>query len=204
MPQLPSRTLSRCFAWFFAAANALAAVGCSSAGRYIEAAHYPRSAPPTIPANAVIEPGDVVSIRVFGQEPMSTKGRVRPDGTLALPLLGEYPVARKRSSDLARELQLRLAAYVTAPHVSVVIEESPVRITVVGELQRSGRLTLERPVTLIDAIAEAGGVTEFADHSRIFVLRGGDRIRFEYDDIVRGASHARIFLLQHGDVVVVE
>jgi polysaccharide export outer membrane protein len=135
---------------------------------------------------------------------MSTRGKVRPEGTLALPLLGEYPVAGKHPSVLAAELQKRLAPYVASPHVTVVVEESPVRLTVIGELRRNGVLKMEWPVTLVDALAEAGGLTEFADESAIFVLRGDRRIRFEYEDVVRGTAHARAFFLQTGDVIVVE
>jgi polysaccharide export outer membrane protein len=135
---------------------------------------------------------------------MSTRGRVRPGGTLAIPLLGDYPIANKRPPDVARELEARLAPFVTQPHVNVAIEESPTQVTTIGEVRNPGRRALESPATVMDALADAGGLTEFADDDRIFVLRRGDRIRFTFDELSRGNGRARAFQMQTGDVIVVE
>jgi polysaccharide biosynthesis/export protein len=154
---------------------------------------------------------DLISIRVYAQEPMSARGRVRPDGTLSMPLLGEVPVAGKRPSELGRELedQLKQRGFVVAPSVTVAIEESaPLRVTFVGEVRRPGTLSLVGPTGVVQGIANAGGLTEFASGSRIFVVRpvpqGVQRIRFRYDDLVGGEPHAVAFRLRTGDVVVVE
>jgi polysaccharide export outer membrane protein len=144
---------------------------------------------------------------------MSARGHVRPDGTLSMPLLGEVPVAGKRPSELGRELeeQLKQRGLVVAPSVTVSIEETaPIRITFVGEVRRPGTLKLEGPINVVQGIANAGGLTEFASGSRIFVVRTGppnnevQRIRFRYDDLVAGEPHATAFRLRTGDVVVVE
>jgi polysaccharide biosynthesis/export protein len=154
---------------------------------------------------------DLISIRVYAQDLMSARGRVRPDGTLTMPLLGEVPVAGKRPSELGRELedQLKQRGFVVAPSVSVAIEESaPLRVTFVGEVRRPGTLSLVGPTGVVQGIANAGGLTEFASGSRIFVVRtipqGVQRIRFRYDDLVGGEPHASAFRLRTGDVVVVE
>jgi polysaccharide export outer membrane protein len=165
------------------------------------------------PAEDRIGVDDLISIRVYAQEPMSARGHVRPDGTLSMPLLGEVPVAGKRPSELGREIedQLKQRGFVVAPSVSVSIEESaPLRITFVGEVRRPGTIKLEGPVNVVQGIANAGGLTEFASGSRIFVVRSGppnnevQRIRFRYDDLVAGEPHAVSFRLRTGDVVVVE
>ena len=156
---------------------------------------------------------DLVAIRVYAQETMSARGHVRPDGTLSMPLLGEVPVAGKRPSELGRELeeQLKQRGLVVAPNVTVSIEETaPLRVTFVGEVRRPGTIRLEHPAGVVQGIANAGGLTEFASGSRIFVVRtapaGGQvqRIRFRYDDLVGGEPHAAAFRLRTGDVVVVE
>jgi polysaccharide export outer membrane protein len=155
---------------------------------------------------------DLIAIRVYAQEPMSARGHVRPDGTLSMPLLGEVPVAGKRPSELARELeeQLKTRGFAVAPSVSVAIEETaPLRITFVGEVRRPGTIKLEGPVNVVQGIANAGGLTEFASGNRIFVVRNApnnavQRIRFRYDDLVGGEPHATAFRLRSGDVVVVE
>ena len=156
---------------------------------------------------------DLISIRVYAQETMSTRGHVRPDGTISMPLLGEVPTAGKRPSELGRELeeQLKQRGFVVAPSVTVAIEETaPLRVTFVGEVRRPGTIRLEGPTGVVQGIANAGGLTEFASESRIFVVRtapsGGQvqRIRFRYDDLVGGEPHASAFRLRTGDVVVVE
>ena len=156
---------------------------------------------------------DLIAIRVYAQETMSARGHVRPDGTLSMPLLGEVPVAGKRPTDLARELeeQLKGRGFVVAPSVSVAIEESaPLRITFVGEVRKPGTVKLEGPINVVQGIANAGGLTEFASGNRIFVVRTGppnnevQRIRFRYDDLVGGEPHATAFRLRTGDVVIVE
>jgi polysaccharide biosynthesis/export protein len=177
---------------------------CGSSGPYVWGWQYTGTAAGPVAPLAPIRPGDEVSVRVFGQEPMSVKGTVRPNGTLAVPLLGEWPMAGKHPAQLARELEQRLAPFVTSPHVTVVVESSPVRVTLIGEVGRSGRATLDYPARLVDALADAGGLSEFADSDDIFVLRASDRIRFKYDDIIRGEDYTQRFLLQTGDVVVVE
>jgi polysaccharide export outer membrane protein len=161
------------------------------------------------PAEDRIGLDDLVAVRVYGQEPMSARGRVRPDGTLSLPLLGDVPVAGKRPAQLGRELeeQLKGRGFAVAPSVTVAIEESaPLRITFVGEVRRPGTLKLDAPVNVVQGIANAGGLTEFASSSRIFVVRpaqsGGEvqRIRFRYEDLVQGEPHATAFRLRSGDV----
>jgi polysaccharide export outer membrane protein len=156
-----------------------------------------------------INPGDLLDVRVFGQETMSTRGRVRPDGTFTLPLLGEVGAAGKKPAALARELERRLTPFINAPSVTVVIEEAPVFVTVVGEVKAPSVVQLEGPPTVVQALARAGGLSEFASKDDIFVLRQDTagtplRIRFTYLSVIRGERGAGQFRLRTGDVVVVE
>ncbi len=178
-------------------------LGCSSEGRYVWVNDFMAKPPPVIPAE-VIQPGDVVSISVFGQEALSVKRRVPRSGSVSLPLLGEYPVAGHTAAALGTELEKRLQPFVTSPHVAVVIEEQNIEVSVVGEVARSGRVVLQRPARVVQALADAGGLTDFADRDAIYVVRGQQRIRFTYRQIGRGDAPANAFTLQTGDVIVVE
>jgi len=197
-------------------AGALALVGsapgCAASQPYVWVSQVPVERL-QVPATDRIGVEDLISVRVYAQEAMSTRGHVRPEGTFTLPLLGEVPVAGKRPGDLGRELeeQLKQRGLVVAPSVSVVIEESaPLKVTFIGEVRRPGTIKLEPPLGLAQGLANAGGLTEFASGSGIFVVRTGtnaaevQRIRFRYDDLVRGEPHATAFRLRTGDVVVVE
>ncbi len=125
-----------------------------------------------------------------------------------MPLAGELLAAGKHPSALAKEVEVRLKEFIVSPRATVNIETSqPVSVTAVGEIAHIGTLTLEPPARLIEALAQAGGPSEFADRSRIFVLRRFpkfQRIRFSYDAIVHNEGGAASFPLRTGDVIVVE
>lgn len=156
----------------------------------------------------LISPGDIVDVRVFGQDSMSTKGEVRSDGTLAMPLLGHVAVAGRRTEEVAASLKQRLLPYINAPEVTVVILESRVLVSIVGEVRAVGVVELRPPATLLQALARAGGLTEFADRSGIYVLRTTNgvttRIRFKYGSLIDAEPSATGFRLRTGDVIVAE
>jgi polysaccharide export outer membrane protein len=159
-----------------------------------------------------IAPGDLINVRVYDKEQLSTRGHVRTDGRIAMPLLGEVVAAGKRPRDLATEIQVSLkqGGFVVSPSVVVDIEEAaPIKVTLIGEIRRPGTIKLDPPMGLVHALADGGGLTEFASQSRIFVMRsmgtpGLTRIRFSYNDLIRGEPHAVGFRLRSGDVVIVE
>lgn len=152
--------------------------------------------------------GDSISIRVYEQEAVSASGKIRRDGRIALPLVGELVVAGKTPSGLARELEGRLKQFIVSPRVTVNVEQSqPISVSTLGEIGHIGTMTLEPPGNMIQAVAQAGGLTEYANESRIFVLRqfpNFQRIRFTYEAIVNNENGAATFPLRTGDVIVVD
>jgi polysaccharide biosynthesis/export protein len=169
---------------------------------------------PAAPGDGRIVVGDVVDVRVFGQDSLSTHARVREDGSITMPLVGQVPMAGLRPAEVSDQLAVRLQPFVNTPHVTVVIQESQVSVTAVGEIKTIGILVLEAPATVLQALAKAGGMTDFADRDGIYVLRSvGDktkgksktlRIRFKYDSLVHGEAAATNFRLKSGDVLIVE
>lgn len=157
----------------------------------------------------LIATGDLLAVRVYEQDAVSTRGRVRPDGKISVPLAGEVRALRRRPAELAREIEALLKPFVRAPTVSVIVEEiQPVRVSVLGEVARPGVFVLDPGAGVLQALASAGGTTEFAASDRIFVVRrmsGGApiRIRFSLAKLT-GDSRAAGFMLTQGDVVMVE
>jgi polysaccharide export outer membrane protein len=155
-----------------------------------------------------IDVGDVLEVRVFGQEALTTKGTVRQDGQLTMPLLGAVPVSARSPAKLAEELKAQLKPYVNNPEVTVVIVASQVEVAVVGQVRQVGVIQLDSPATVLHALARAGGMTDFADTSGIYVLRRMNgavrRIRFSYEALTDAEPHAIDFHLRSGDMVVVE
>lgn len=156
----------------------------------------------------VIGVGDSISIRVYEQEGLSSDVKVRSDGKVALPLAGELSVAGKRPLELSREIEGRLKEFIVSPRVTVnVASAGPISVTVLGEVSKIGTVTLEPPARLVEALAQSGGPGEYANDSRIFVLRqfpSYRRIRFTWDSILHNEGGAATFPLRTGDVIVIE
>lgn len=189
-------------------ASLLAATGCAgSAGRYIWVDERPPE-PTSAGARTVMGPGDLIEVQVYGDEKMSTRGRVLADGTLTVPLLGPVSVAGKRSEELAASLEAQLKRYITVPKVTVMIQESLISCAVIGEVKQPGMFELVTPATVLQALAKAGGMTEYADTTAIYVLRttanNTQRIRFKYESLTRADPASSNFRLKTGDVLVVE
>ncbi len=162
-----------------------------------------------------IDVGDVLSIRVFNQDPMSVdRVRVREDGKISVPFLQDVEVAGQTPDELSTRLRTKLKTYVVSPVVTVtVVERMPLKVSVLGEVARPGVYEVERTAGVLHALAAAGGLTEYAHRDRIFVLRNaywadGDPapacIRFRYEALARGQKPAATYRLAAGDVVVVE
>lgn len=152
--------------------------------------------------------GDLLNIQVWDQDKMSAKARVRSDGRISLPFLNDIDVVGKVPTKLATEIEGGLKAVVINPRVTVVVEESkPLSISMLGEVAKPGLQTLDVGAGVAQALAAAGGLTQFAHKDRIFVIRSGPkptRIRFTYEALTRAVGKAPLFRLRSGDVVVVE
>jgi polysaccharide export outer membrane protein len=187
-----------------AAAPALG--GCSApraTPEYVWVADYAQTALP--PAPYLVAQGDLLSVRVQGQEGMSGKSRVRDDGKISLPFLNDVQAVGLTPLLLAERIQGRLKDFVVAPVVVVSVEEArPLEASVVGNVKKAGTIKIDPRSGVLQALAAAGGLAEFADPDRIFVLRDGVRIRFTYQALTRADRRAVIFRLRAGDVVVVE
>jgi polysaccharide export outer membrane protein len=156
----------------------------------------------------VIGVGDMLGIQVFDQVQMSSHVRVRTDGRVSLPLLNEIIAAGKTPSALAADIEGGLKSLILNPKVTVVVEDSkPLMISVMGEVGRPGPQPLERDFGVAQALAAAGGLSNFAHRDRIFVVRATPkpiRIHFTYDALTRKLGAAAMFRLQAGDIVIVE
>jgi polysaccharide export outer membrane protein len=152
--------------------------------------------------------GDTVSVKVFGEEPLTARATVRADGMLAMPLIGRVRVLGRAPDEISQEVAKKLELFVNVPRVLTVIEETHIRVTMAGEIARPGTLILDGPVDLLTAIANAGGLTDFASDTSIFVLRsspaGSNRIRFRWMEVSRGVGKAARFRLRDNDQVVIE
>jgi polysaccharide biosynthesis/export protein len=156
-----------------------------------------------------IGPGDVLQITVWNEPQVSEAGIiVLPDGKINLPLVGEVTVAGTTLKEAEIQLTTLFKPVITDPDVSVSIKESnSQRIFMVGAVRKEGAIKLVTQLTVLQAIAEAGGLSEFARRGKIYVLRnqGGKQIAlpFDYNAVIRGERQEQNIVLETGDTVVV-
>jgi polysaccharide export outer membrane protein len=158
----------------------------------------------------IIRAGDLLNIRVFQQENMSARGRVRVDGKISLPFLNDVAAAGYTPVVLSKQLEGRLKDFINNPIVTISLEEvRPLSISVLGEVPRPGIYQLEAGGGVLQALAAAGGFTNFARQD-LFVVRVNrdadkpQRIRFDYDVLARAEGKGPGFRLKAADVLIVE
>ena len=154
-----------------------------------------------------IGPEDVLDISVWKNAELSRKVPVRPDGKISLPLVNDIQAAGLTPTQLRQQLATKLAEFVPTPEVSVVVQEvQSLKVSVVGAVKTPGRFTLRSPATVLECLALAQGLTEFANKEKIVVLRtnGTDtqRIPFNYRKVAEGSDQEN-FMVRAGDIIVV-
>ena len=145
---------------------------------------------------------DVVEVSVWKEPELSRTVPVRPDGKITLPLLGDVQAEGLRPQELEASVQKQLTGLVRDPHVTVIVHDvNGSRVYVTGMVTRPGVFPLRSRMTVLQALAMAGGLAEFADRGEITVLHAdGTRHVVDYDDLVKGKVRRQ---LAAGDTVVV-
>jgi polysaccharide export outer membrane protein len=161
-----------------------------------------------VPQAYVIGAEDVLGVLVWREPEMSGDVTVRPDGIITLPLIGEVVAAGLQPGTLRDHIQSAASRYLTDAKVMVVVRQINSRKAfITGEVATPGAYPLAGPRTVMQLIALAGGLTEFADSNNITIMRteNGRQLsfKFHYKDVARGKSLAENLLLQPGDTVVV-
>jgi polysaccharide export outer membrane protein len=159
-----------------------------------------------MPPGYVIGVDDVLSIVYWRDKEMSTEVIVRPDGMISLPLLNDVAAAGLTPTALRDRLMDQSKQFVKEPNVTVVVKQINSRkVFITGEVAKPGPYQVTSPITVIDLIAMAGGLTQYAHRKDIIILVNdhGKRTthKFNYNDI--GKKPAQNIELKPGDTVVV-
>ncbi|MBK8012615.1 MAG: polysaccharide biosynthesis/export family protein [Deltaproteobacteria bacterium] len=160
------------------------------------------------PEPRVIQARDTLSVVVKNQAQLSGEFVVRENGAYLQPLVGDVDVEGLSTEQAASRLTEKLQGILTSPIVTLSISRPrPLLVSVVGEVRQPGNFELPAGDGVLEAIARAGGLTEFAAEDDIYVLRRSParlRIRFRYADLTGGTAKSSGFQLRDGDVVVVD
>jgi len=167
-----------------------------------------QSPPVTVNRDYLIGPLDVLNVEVFQQLEFTRVVAVRPDGKITLPLIEDVQAAGLTPQQLAAEISKLLVKYVTQPRVSVIVAQINSRVVYIGgEVNHPGTLPLLADMTVLQAIFLGGGVTQYANTKKIYVMRNenGKQVHypFNYKKAVRSGKSSENIALKAGDTIVV-
>jgi polysaccharide export outer membrane protein len=162
-----------------------------------------------IDTDFTLGPGDILHVSVWKDEALTREIPVRPDGKISFPLAGEIMAAGRSVDEVRGDLEQVLQRYVPDSPVTVVLTQlQSTRIYVVGKVQRPGMFTVQGEISVLQALALAGGLNRFADEDDIYVLRSSEEegqktLPFDYSQVAKGKDLECNIALQPGDTVVV-
>lgn len=164
----------------------------------------PGVAAPVDPKSYQIGAGDVLSVKVWKEADISGVYQVRPDGKITLPLVGDVQAGDLTPLQLTESLTKALSEYINKPEVTVSIQQVlSKKFYITGEINRPGAYALVVPITVMEALSNSGGFREFANKKKIVIMRGTQRIKFNYNDVIKGKNLDTNIFLQDGDHIYV-
>jgi polysaccharide biosynthesis/export protein len=156
------------------------------------------------PKTYVIGAQDILSVKVWREQDFTGLYTVRPDGKITLPLIGDVQASGLTPERLADQLKQGLSNYINSPDVSVSLQAvGSKKFYITGEVNRPGEYVLAVPTKVFDALSNSGGFRDFANRKKIIIIRGADRLRFNYQDILKGKNMEQNIFLENGDTVFV-
>ena len=161
---------------------------------------------PDTSADYKLVPGDKLRIEVYKDPTLTQSLQIRPDGKITLPYVGDIAASGLTPTGLRDSIAQALKEYIASPNVTViVVETQPQTVSVMGEVNSPGTQQLRHRMTILDALAAAGGFSDFANTKSIVIKRqaktGVQTLRFNYKDAIKGDQPP--FYLQPGDIVIV-
>jgi polysaccharide biosynthesis/export protein len=153
-------------------------------------------------------PDDVIEVFVWKEPDLSTTVVVRPDGKVSLPLIGELPTSGKTAVELQKEIGEKLTQYVSNPVVNVMVKEvNSAKVSVLGEVKTPGIYKIKDRATVLDAIALAGGFTEYAKRNKVTIIRPASageqqRIMLNVDDQIKRSKTDLFYILPYDKIYV--
>jgi polysaccharide biosynthesis/export protein len=166
------------------------------------------SAAAALPPDYVIGPDDVLDVRFWKDQDMSGEVVVRPDGRISLPLLNDVPAAGLTPEQLRTRLMEEARRYVETPNATVIVKTINSRkVFITGQVDKPGPYPLTSRITVVQLIAMAGGLREYADAGKILIMRTDNGrvipLRFDYTKLAEGRNVSQNVELRPGDTVIV-
>ena len=178
------------------------------------AAPAPGTKPPVVPAGPVVPPDyvigpeDILTVVFWREKDLSSDVVVRPDGRISLPVLQDVHAAGLTPEQLRETLTKTAERFVEDPNVTVVVKEiNSRRVYITGMVAKPGPFNLTSPMSVVQLIAIAGGLLEYADAKNIMIMRTENgaptSLKFNYKEVTEGKNLKQNILLKPGDTVIV-
>tara|TARA_B110000211_G_C14015913_1_gene525392 strand:- start:530 stop:1132 length:603 start_codon:yes stop_codon:yes gene_type:complete len=159
-----------------------------------------------------LNPGDQVEISVWNEDNLQKTITVLPDGMISFPLVGHLQAAGKSAAEIETTIAAKLDTYIADPEVNVTVTSTRGNVIfVVGKVLKPGPIVMIQSTTVMQALAMAGGLNEFASANSIKIIRRsgleeGSKetlLKIRYSDLEKGNDLASNHILNYGDVIVV-
>jgi polysaccharide export outer membrane protein len=168
----------------------------------------PQSDGENMAVDYLVGAGDLLEVVIWKNADLSGVFRVRPDGKFSMPLIGNIFAAGRTTDEINAQIQEKLQFFIDTPYVSTIVRETTSnRVYVFGEVVNPGAYSISGTLTVLQAVALAGGFTKFADRERMVLIRGsGERqqnFNLNYKKILSEPGAKYNMLLERGDTLVV-
>jgi len=162
------------------------------------------AATPVDPNTFVLGPEDIIVVQVWREPEFSRTAVIRPDGRITMPLIKEVVASGQTPNQLGAQLAKRLSEYIKDPQVDVtVIQIRSQKYYITGEVNKAGSFPLAVPTRVLEALMNAGGFRDFANTKKIVILRKGERLKFNYKEVIKGKNTEQNIFLENGDYIIV-
>jgi polysaccharide export outer membrane protein len=154
----------------------------------------------------VIGAEDQLAVTVWADPRLSGPFLVRSDGRISMNLIGEVMATGKTPAKLSKEIEdmLRDKEILRRPQVNVQVTQiNSKKYSINGEVGKPGSFPLVVPTTVLEALVNAGGFKDFANKKKIEIIRGPQRLKFNWNDVVKGKKTEQNVVLQPGDIIIV-
>jgi len=182
-------------------------IGCASTGPLLDNAKLEDTTKVNLRISEfVLGAGDTVEFAVFRQDELKRIVKIDTSGKVMFPLIGDIQVAGKSIFTLRDELKERFSVYLVNPQITVTVTAiSSKKFLVLGEVNNPGIFTIDTDLTIIEAIAKAGGMTHAAEENKVIVIRRGkekpELISFSFKDVLGKGDVTLDVTLRPGDIV---
>jgi len=157
------------------------------------------------PKTYVIGPEDILGIKTWREPEFTFALAVRPDGKITIPLVGDVQAEGLTPERLKLQLQQALSDYINKPDVTITLMQvNSKKYFITGGVNRPGQYPMVVPIRIFEALSGAGGFRDFANTKDITIIRGSKRIKFNYNEVLKGKKLDQNIFLETGDIINVK